>query len=115
MTNPDPTYVDPAVETPISATEELAAMLDHKQHIAPELVEEPIELEGESDSATLNWGVIAPAALIIVAVVVWGLFFPASFSAFAATALTKVVDNLGWAFVFFGTIFVFYIIAIACS
>ena len=71
MTNPDPTYVDPVVETPISATEELAAMLDHKQHIAPELVEEPIELEGESDSATLNWGVIAPAALIIVAVVVW--------------------------------------------
>ena len=115
MTNPDPTYVDPVVETPISATEELAAMLDHKQHIAPELVEEPIELEGESDSATLNWGVIAPAALIIVAVVVWGLFFPGSFSAFAATALTKVVDNLGWAFVFFGTIFVFYIIAIACS
>ena len=56
MTNPDPTYVDPVVETPISATEELAAMLDHKQHIAPELVEEPIELEGESDSATLNWG-----------------------------------------------------------
>ena len=74
MTNPDPTYVDPVVETPISATEELAAMLDHKQHIAPELVEEPIELEGESDSATLNWGVIAPAALIIVAGV--GLVLP---------------------------------------
>ncbi|APT84360.1 BCCT family transporter [Corynebacterium aquilae] len=94
--------------------QQLAVMLENHEEI-PDPVEEEVVLDGESDSAPLNLGVVIPAMAVVLAVVVWGLFGSESFSTFASNSLGFVVDTAGWAFVLFGTIFVFFIFAIALS
>nr|WP_304481691.1 BCCT family transporter [Corynebacterium sp. 13CS0277] len=89
-------------------------MLENHEDI-PEPVEEEIVLDGESEDAPINWAVVLPAMAIVLAVVVWGLTAAESFSNFASSALGVVVDSAGWAFVLFGTVFVFFIFAIAMS
>src|SRR5699024_3075990 len=55
------------------------------------------------------------ASVLVAAVVVWGLALPDSFADVSASALSFVVDNFGWAFVLFTTVFVVFVIAIAAS
>ncbi|PAT04868.1 glycine/betaine ABC transporter [Corynebacterium sp. NML 150383] len=77
--------------------------------------EEQIERQADAENAPVDWGIIAPLAVIIVAIVGWGLLAPESFSSFADAAFGWVINNLGWAFVLGGTAFVIFVLVIACS
>uniref|UniRef100_UPI00403B38AD Glycine betaine transporter BetP n=1 Tax=Corynebacterium glutamicum TaxID=1718 RepID=UPI00403B38AD len=114
--NPKP-IVEDAQPEQITATEELAGLLENPTNLEGKLAdaEEEIILEGEDTQASLNWSVIVPALVIVLATVVWGIGFKDSFTNFASSALSAVVDNLGWAFILFGTVFVFFIVVIAAS
>lgn len=98
-----------------SATSELAALLSVEQEInTADYQEEEIELAAEGE-AKISWPVVLPALGLSLAVVVWGLGFPQHFAHSADIAFAWLLENLGWAFVLFGTIFVIYIFVIALS
>ena len=99
----------------VSAHSQLAVLLDNHEELPAELGDADIDAAFDNDEAGMNWPVVVPAMAAVLAVVVWGLAASESFSNFASTALSFVVNNFGWAFVLFGTIFVFFIIAIAVS
>ncbi|QGU04055.1 Glycine betaine transporter BetP [Corynebacterium comes] len=71
--------------------------------------------EADSEDPTFDWWIILPAAAVVLATVGWGLFGPESFAGFASAALSFVVENLGWAFVIFGTVFVVFMIVVAVT
>ncbi|MEJ5920027.1 BCCT family transporter [Corynebacterium sp. H78] len=74
------------------------------------------ELIGQAEKEPgIDLGVTIPAALSILAIVLWGLISPDSFSNFAGNSLSWVVTNFGWLFVLASTVFVFYIFFIAMS
>nr|WP_288869867.1 BCCT family transporter [uncultured Corynebacterium sp.] len=101
-----------------SAASQLAALLDaDRDGVATDYVdpEERIERAADAEDAPVNWGIVIPLAIIVAAIVGWGLAAPDSFSNFADAAFTWVIDNLGWAFVLGGTIFVIFVIVIATS
>ncbi|MDK6260226.1 BCCT family transporter [Corynebacterium frankenforstense] len=99
-----------------SATAQLDDMLHSREAIEAELANpEKVELAAESDSNRINWVVVGIAGAIVLATVLWGLLGADSFADFAASALDVVVNNLGWAFVLFGTVFVVFVIVIALS
>ena len=77
--------------------------------------EESVERAADAEDAPVNWGIVIPLAVIVAAVVSWGLAAPDSFSTFADSAFSWVIENLGWAFVLGGTIFVAFVIVIALS
>ncbi|MCK2201359.1 glycine betaine transporter BetP [Corynebacterium callunae] len=119
MTTSDPNskpIVEDAHSEQVTATEELAGLLKNPD-VGEQLAdfEEEIVFESESETASLDWTVIIPALAVVLATVVWGIGFNESFSKVAGSALGFVVNNLGWAFVLFGTVFVFFAIAIAAS
>lgn len=120
MTTPDPHPHQPLVDDEaeqLTATEELAGLLESSDTMGEEVAdaEEEVILEGEAQDATLNWVVIIPALVVVLATVAWGIGMSESFSTFAGNALTFVVDRLGWAFVLFGTVFVFFAVVVAAS
>ena len=98
-----------------SATGQLASMLDTDFNPSAHPVEEEIELEADKKNAKIDWTVTGIASVLVAAVVVWGLALPDSFADVSASALSFVVDNFGWAFVLFTTVFVVFVIAIAAS
>lgn len=100
-----------------TATEQLAGMLSDAAFIEEgvERGEAEIELEAERKDQRINWTVVVPAAIIIMITVVWGLVGGDSFTNAASTSLSWVVENLGWAFILFGTIFVAFVLVIAFS
>ena len=99
-----------------SATAQLDDMLHSREEIEAELANpKKVELAAESDSNRINWVVVGIAGVIVLATVLWGLLGADSFADFAASALDVVVNNLGWAFVLFGTVFVVFVIVIALS
>ncbi|WP_297850250.1 BCCT family transporter [uncultured Corynebacterium sp.] len=77
--------------------------------------EDAVELASEDENLSIDWVIVGPLAAIVVAVVVWGLAFKDSFSAFSSASFSWVIGNLGWAYVFFGTLFVVFIMVIAAS
>ncbi|PAT07885.1 BCCT family transporter [Corynebacterium hadale] len=77
--------------------------------------EEQIERQADAENAPVDWGIIVPIAVIVVAMVAWGLLAPENFSNFADAAFGWVINNLGWAFVLGGTAFVVFVLVIACS
>ena len=95
-----------------TATSELASMLSHEG-----TYEEPttMGLEEEEEDRPLNWSVIAPAGIAVLAVVCWGLIAPENFANFATSTLDWIVANFGWAFILFTTIFVGFALAIGFS
>jgi len=101
-----------------SATSELASLLEadsrglSHDHLADE---ETVSHAAEDENARIDWSIIAPLAVVVAGVVLWGLFGADSFSAFADASFSWVITNLGWAFILFGTVFVFFILAIAFS
>ena len=71
--------------------------------------------DAAGEAPTFDWGIILVSAAVVLATVGWGILAPDNFAGFASSALSFVVDNLGWAFVIFGTIFVGYMIVIAVT
>lgn len=114
----EPRSTDPIQTNDASAVGQLAALLradrDGVQHEYTD-PEESVERAADAEDAPVNWGIVIPLAVIVAAVVGWGLAAPDSFSAFADTAFSWVIENLGWAFVLGGTIFVAFVIVIALS
>ena len=113
LTNSD--EVGPAAP---SATSELAELIvaerrgERKKSVD---AEEQVELAAEDENAKIDWSIVVPLLVVVTAVVAWGLLAKDSFSSFADTSFSWVINNLGWAFVLFGTIFVFFVLVIAFS
>ena len=101
----------------VTATEQLATLLSHPEVVEGQLEqdEEKIVLQSEAEDSPIQWSVVIPAAVIILAIVAWGLLAPEPFSDFAAAGLNMVVTDFGWAFVFFSTIFVAFVLVVALS
>lgn len=99
----------------LSATRQIAYMLEHEDDVAVSSVEDSVELASETEDSSIDWAVVAPAGLLVLATVIWGLAFTDSFTAFASTAFGWIIDNFGWAFMLFTTVFVVFVIAIAAS
>lgn len=99
-----------------SATEELAVMIEAQQQGEPMAVEEvrPV-LEFESKHAPVNWLVVVPVVALVAAVVAWGLLAQDHFATFASNAMAGLLNNFGWAFVLFGTVYVVFIIGVSIS
>lgn len=114
----EPRSTDPIQTNDASAVGQLAALLRaDRDGVQPEYTdpEESVERAADAEDAPVNWGIVIPLAVIVAAVVGWGLAAPDSFSAFAGSAFSWVIENLGWAFVLGGTIFVAFVIVIALS
>ncbi|WP_269509424.1 BCCT family transporter [Corynebacterium faecium] len=114
----EPRSTDPIKTEKTSAVGEIAALLRaDRDGVQPNYTdpEERVESQADAEDAPINWGIVIPLAVIVAAVVGWGLAAPDSFSNFADTAFGWVIDNLGWAFVLGGTIFVAFVIVIALS
>ena len=114
----EPRSTDPIQTNDASAVGQLAALLRADRDGAqPNYTdpEESVDRAADAEDAPVNWGIVIPLAVIVAAVVSWGLAAPDSFSNFADTAFGWVIDNLGWAFVLGGTIFVAFVIVIALS
>ncbi|WP_083428459.1 BCCT family transporter [Corynebacterium sp. NML140438] len=113
LTNSD--EVGPAAP---SATSQLAELIvaerrgERKESVD---AEEQVELAAEDENAKIDWSIVVPLLVVVTAVVAWGLLAKDSFSSFADTSFSWVINNLGWAFVLFGTIFVFFVLVIAFS
>ena len=121
--SPDQTTTDtaqePGLEAPVpSAASELADLL-----VATAAgTAQPVPLETQAPDVDdddppngIDWAVALPAGLIALAVVAWGLSSPGSFADLASTALTGLLENFGWAFILFGTVFVAFILFVAFS
>ena len=114
----EPRSTDPIKTERSSAVGEIAALLRaDRDGVQPDYTdpEESVVSEADAEDAPINWGIVIPLAVIVAAIVGWGLAAPDSFSNFADTAFGWVIDNLGWAFVLGGTIFVAFVIVIAAS
>ncbi|AQQ14757.1 Glycine betaine transporter BetP [Corynebacterium glaucum] len=101
-----------------TATGELAALIAADQRgDLPEVTtpENHVEMQSDAENAPVSWSIVAPLAVIIVAIVAWALAAGDSFNTFASDAFAWVMDNFGWAFIFFGTVFVVFILVIALS
>lgn len=99
-----------------SATSELAAMIEREKDLshAPDS-DTPIERASDRSDAKIDWGVVVPALVLALGVVAWGLLAEDNFVNTASTAFGWVINNLGWAFVLFGTVFVAFVFVIAFS
>ena len=113
---------DPHAEDPIKndrpATAELQDLLDARNAGDQQSISDPedaIERASEDENLKIDWAIVGPIAAIVIAVVIWGLAGQESFSAFSDASFTWVIENLGWAFVFFGSVFVVFILVIALS
>ena len=101
-----------------SAASELASLIAAEERgelgniTAPE---DQVEMQSEQDNAPVSWGIVATIATLVVAIVAWALIAPEKFTDFANNAFTRVMNDLGWAFVLFGTAFVVFIFVVAFS
>lgn len=100
-----------------TATAQLAAMLSEATAVekSVEAYQEPDRTLAEAEDVKVNWKVSIPAFLVTIAVVVWGISGGDSFSSFSSNALAFVVNNFGWAFILFATVFLFFSIVVALS
>lgn len=99
-----------------SATSELAALLSVEKEInAADIQEKPVELASETADGSISWPVVIPAMALVIAVVAWGLGAPDNFENAASAMFSWVLENLGWAFVLFSTVFVVFVVVIAAS
>ena len=110
----------PETQEETSAAGSLAALIEAEQSGKLETAlatspEDYVEMRSEDENARIDWAIVAPLAVIVAAVVAWGLFGSASFTHFSSEAFSWVLANLGWAFVLFGTGFVVFVLVIAFS
>ena len=98
-----------------SATGQLQDMI-HSDGFHPERYDDPeVEIAADRDNMPIDWSIVGIAGVLIAAIVVWGLAAPDDFANFSSSALTWVVDNFGWAYILFGTVFVVFVVFIAAS
>lgn len=105
-----------------SATSQLQDMLTNKS-FNPEAHAVPAEEKDTEDDkfgpggidSPIDWTIVSFAGILIAAIVAWGLAAPDNFGTFASNALNFVVNDFGWAYVLFGTIFVVFVLFIALS
>lgn len=103
-----------------SATSQLQDMLTNKA-FNPEARSVPAEDKDTEElgpggiDSPIDWSIVGIAGLLVAAIVAWGLAAPDSFGDFASSALNFVVNDFGWAYVLFGTIFVVFVLYIAMS
>lgn len=105
--------VDEKLES-ASATSQLQNMLGDEDFAPHEMTEPEIEIAAD-DNAPIDWTIVGITGVLIAAIVAWGLAAPTNFADFASNALSFVVNDFGWAYVLFGTIFVVFVIFIAAS
>ncbi|WP_275437390.1 BCCT family transporter [Corynebacterium simulans] len=105
--------VDEKLES-ASATSQLQDMLGDEDFAPHEMTEPEIEIAAD-DNAPIDWTIVGITGVLIAAIVAWGLAAPTNFADFASDALSFVVNDFGWAYVLFGTIFVVFVIFIAAS
>lgn len=105
--------VDEKLES-ASATSQLQNMLGDEDFAPHEMTEPEIEIAAD-DNAPIDWTIVGITGVLIAAIVAWGLAAPTNFADFASDALSFVVNDFGWAYVLFGTIFVVFVIFIAAS
>lgn len=98
-----------------SATSQLQNMLVESDFDPNQVPEQPRELASEAKNSPIDWGIVGIAGVLVAVMVLWGLLAPDSFGNFASNGLNFVVGNFGWAFVLFGTVFVFFVVCIAFS
>lgn len=99
----------------LSATRQIAFMLEHEDEVAVSRVEDSVELASETSDTSIDWRVVLPAGILVLATVVWGLAFTESFNDFSSSAFGWIIDNFGWAFMLFTTIFVIFVVTVAAS
>lgn len=97
-----------------SATSQLQNMLGDEDFAPHEMTEPEIEIAAD-DNAPIDWTIVGITGVLIAAIVAWGLAAPTNFADFASDALSFVVNDFGWVYVLFGTIFVVFVIFIAAS
>lgn len=85
------------------------------EKISPVATEDMLPPPAEDENAKIDKAVVGFAALIVLAVVAWGLIAPDNFSSFADTALDFVVTDFGWVYIIAGSVFVFFILWVALS
>lgn len=107
--------ISPQPEEVPTATQVLAEQLNRHDQIPETTDTSEIQTNAEYETGKLNPWVIAPAFIFIVGIVLWGLLASTNFANFAASALTFVVEDFGWAFVLFGTTVVIFIALLAFS
>jgi len=116
--NAEPHADDPIVTQNRPATAELQDLLDARNEGEQQKISDPedaIERASEDENLKIDWAIVGPLAAIVIAVVVWGLAAKESFSAFSSASFSWVIENLGWAYVFFGTVFVVFVLVMAVS
>ena len=64
----------------LSATRQIAYMLEHEDDVAVSGVDDSVELASENDDTSIDWGVVLPAGILVLATVIWGLVFTESFN-----------------------------------
>ncbi|OCW59813.1 BCCT family transporter [Trueperella bernardiae] len=113
--NQDVNWSEP-LDANSSATSELAALLSVEKEInAADIQEKPVELASETADGSISWPVVIPAMALVISVVAWGLGAPDNFENAASAMFSWVLENLGWAFVLFSTVFVVFVVVIAAS
>ncbi|MDK8768608.1 BCCT family transporter [Corynebacterium freneyi] len=70
---------------------------------------------GESAARAIDWGVAAPALILVLAIAVWAIAVPEGFGRASSAAFTWLVDTLGWAFIIAAVVFFVAMIALAFS
>ena len=70
---------------------------------------------GESAARAIDWGVAAPALILVLAIAVWAIAVPEGFGRASSAAFTWLVDTLGWAFIIAAVVFFIAMIALAFS
>ncbi|APT92956.1 glycine/betaine ABC transporter [Corynebacterium phocae] len=98
-----------------SAHTELQDILEAEDLDYEKLEEEAKRDTSREDDQPVNWPITIIAASAILAVVAWGLLASDNFAQYAGMGLEYVIDTFGWAYLFFGTVFVGFVIAIAFS
>lgn len=105
--------VDDALDNQ-TATGQLASMLDNASTNPDNYDEEEPDNEGDKGHA-IDWIVTGITGAIVLAIVIWGLAGSGSFANFANDAFSFVVNDLGWAYILFTTIFVVFVLWLALS
>ncbi|MCP1387661.1 BCCT family transporter [Corynebacterium sp. TA-R-1] len=113
-----PIATDQSEPTDQTATSELASMIaaDRRGDLAEAtLPEDTVEMQSEAKDAPIDLAIVIPLVVIVAAVVGWALATPTGFTEFADAAFAWVMENVGWAFIFFGTAFVVFVLVVALS
>ncbi|WP_338025854.1 hypothetical protein [Corynebacterium xerosis] len=67
----------------------------------------------ETGARAIDWGVAAPALILVLAIAVWAIAVPEGFGRASSAAFTWLVDTLGWAFIIAAVVFFIAMIALA--